>query len=137
MMYNQTMKNPEEDKKKEHEPLTEIEAVEQNQLPQDSSTTQKPAMTLQQAIDFGEYHPEFLQNFPEWHTLTPHIQWQYVRKALDIKRKQLWTQYNELCSVLDIRLKSNVQESIKNVEKQIADLAKDRERLYVEFTNKF
>ena len=130
------IKPREEEPKEEYETPTEIEAVEQNALPQDSSSTQQPKMTLQQAINFGEYNPEYLANFAEWHTLTSHIQWQLVRKALDIRRRQLFTQYAELCSVLDLRDKPNVQESIKHVEQQLAELSKDRERLYVEFTDK-
>ncbi len=30
------------------------------------------SMTLQKAVDLGEYHPDFLANFPEWHTLSRH-----------------------------------------------------------------
>ncbi len=130
------MRDPEKEKKEEHEPLTEIEQVEQNLSPQKSSQTQKPTITLHEAIEFGEYDPAYLSNFAQWHTLSPHIQWQLIRKGLDIRRRQIATHYNELCSVLDLRLKSHVQESIKSVEKQLADLTKDRERLYVEFTDK-
>ena len=114
--------------------MDELELKEQN-LSSSTPPQKKTTMTLQEAIDFGEYDPEYLSNFAEWHTLSSHIQWQMVRKALDIRRRQLVTQYAELCNVLDLREKPNVQESIKNIEKQLAELAKDRERLYVAFTN--
>lgn len=96
----------------------------------------KSNITLQQAIDFGEYSPKFLSNFAEWHTLSTHIQWQLVRKALDIRHKQLVTQYAELNNALDFSKKPYIQEALRNVERQISDLMKDRERLYVEFSNK-
>ena len=46
--------------------------------------------------------PDFLANFPEWHTLSRHVQFQYIRKALDNRHKQLLTQYAELNNVLDL-----------------------------------
>jgi len=97
---------------------------------------QKTTITLQQAIDFGEYDPEQLANFAEWHSLSPHIQWQLVRKALDIRYRQLMTQYAELNNVLDYSKKPHIWDAMKKVEKQLKNLAKDRERLYVEFSNK-
>jgi len=101
-----------------------------------TSVTQSQSITLQQAIDFGEYDPAFLANFAEWHSMSPHIQWQLIRKALDIRNKQLFSQYAELNSVLDYSKKPHIWDALKGLEKQLAHLAKDRERLYVEFTNK-
>lgn len=100
-----------------------------------SSTSQnKGTLTLQQVIDLGEYSPEYLQNFTEWHTLSPHIQWQFIRKALDIRNRQLITQYAELNNVLDLSKKPAVQQAMKNVEKQMQKLSKDREKLYIEYS---
>lgn len=98
--------------------------------------SQTPTITLQQAIDFGEYQPEYLANFAEWHTLSPHVQWQLIRKALDIRHKQLITQYAELNNVLHLSKKPHVQHAMKSVEKQIQQLMQDRESLYVEFSEK-
>jgi len=114
--------------------MDEYEPKEQNL--KSAPPQQNTGITLHQAIDFGEYNPEFLANFVEWHTLSPHIQWQLIRKALDIRYKQLITQYAELNNVLDLRNKPNVKGAMKKVEKQIDELAKDRERLYVEYSNK-
>ena len=93
-------------------------------------------ITLQQAIDFGEYNPKYLSNYPEWHTLSPHIQWQFIRKALDIRNRQLITHYAELNNVLDLSTKPAVHAAMKNVEKQLKSLAQDKERLYIEYSNK-
>lgn len=114
--------------------MDEIEPKEQNLS--SGPPPQKANITLQQAIDFGEYDPKSLSNFAEWHTLSTHIQFQLVRKALEIRHKQLITQYAEINNVLDFSKKPHIHVALKNVEKQIAELMKDRERLYVEFSNK-
>lgn len=93
-------------------------------------------LTLQQAIDFGEYDPHYLSNFAEWHTLSVHIQWQLIRKALDIRRRQLITQYAELNNALDMSQKPHIHEAMKNVERQLSELSRNQERLYVEYSNK-
>lgn len=114
--------------------MDEIEPKEQNLT--STPPSQKSNITLQQAIEFGEYDPKLLSNFAEWHTLSVHIQWQLVRKALDIRHRQLITQYAELNNTLDFSKKPHIYEALKNVERQIAHLNKNREQLYVEFSNK-
>jgi hypothetical protein len=52
-------------------------------------------LTLEKAIELGEYDTNFLANFPEWHSLSRHIQFEYVRKALENRHRQLITQYAE------------------------------------------
>ncbi|MBI4137549.1 hypothetical protein HY469_05810 [Candidatus Roizmanbacteria bacterium] len=103
------------------------------------SHTSKPIkigkMTLQQAIDLGEYRPEYLANFAEWHTLSVYVQFQLIRKALEIRHRQLITQYAELNNVLDLRTKPHVQHAIKNVEKQLRMFEQDREELFVRYSN--
>lgn len=114
--------------------MDEIEPKEQNLS--SKPVPQKTNISLQQAIDFGEYDPKSLSNFTEWHTLSTHIQFQLVRKALEIRHKQLITQYAEINNVLDFSKKPHILVALKNVERQISELMKDRERLYVEFSNK-
>lgn len=99
--------------------------------------TPTASLTLQQAIEFGEYHPEYLANFAEWHTLSTHIQWQLIRKALDIRHKQLITQYAELNNALNLSKKPHVKQAMKLVEKQLEKLNQDQEDLYVEYSGKF
>lgn len=101
-----------------------------------SAPSQTPSnLTLGNVIDLGEYNPEYLQNFPEWHTLSTHIQWQFIRKALDIRNRQLITQYAELNNVLELSKKPAVQQAMKNVEKLLQKLSRDRERLYIQYSN--
>ena len=92
-------------------------------------------MILQQAIDLGEYRPEYLANFAEWHTLSVYIQFQMIRQALEIRHRQLITQYAELNNVLDLRNKPHVQEAMKNVEKQLRMFEQNREELFVRYSN--
>ena len=40
-----------------------------------------PAITFQKAIDMGEYNPDYLATFPEWHSLTRHVQFEFIRRA--------------------------------------------------------
>jgi hypothetical protein len=91
-------------------------------------------MTLQQAINMGEYNPEYLATFPEWHQLSKHTQFQYVRTAIDNRRKQLLMQWAEVNNMIDFRLKPELHTTLKNIEGQMKKLEKDREELYVEYS---
>lgn len=92
-------------------------------------------MTLQQAVDMGEYRPEYLANFAEWHKLSTYIQFQMIRRALEIRHRQLITQYAELNNVLDLRNKPHVKQAMKNVEKLLRRFEQDREDLFVKYSN--
>ena|SRR3990172_7966576 len=91
-------------------------------------------MTLQKAVDMGEYDPQFLATFPEWHELSRHVQFQYIRQGLDNRQKQLVLQYAEINNVLDLRLKPHLKEALQNVHKQLKKLDAEREELYLEYS---
>lgn len=91
-------------------------------------------MTLQKAIDMGEYDPSFLANFSEWHTITKFMQWQYIRQAIKNRRQFLWVQWAEINNVLDFRLKPELKEALKNIENQQVKLNQEEERLQIEFS---
>jgi hypothetical protein len=93
-------------------------------------------MTLQQAIELGEYDPDFLATFPEWHTFSPHVRLQYIRQGLDNRKKQLTLQWAEINNVLDFRLKPELQTALRNIEKQIKKLETDREKIYLDYSEK-
>jgi len=114
--------------------MDELEPKEQNL---GGGSPPAATISLQQAIDFGEYNPEYLSNFAEWHNLSPHVQWQLIRKALDIRHKQLITHYAELNNALYLSKKPHVQHAMKSVEKQLKQLMEDRESLYVEYSENF
>ena len=92
-------------------------------------------LTLEKAVELGEYDPNYLANFPEWHTMSRHIQFEYIRKGLDNRHRQLLTQYAELNNVLDLRMKPEIHKAIKNMEKQLSNILKEKERLYSEYSS--
>lgn len=110
----------------------EEEAKEQN-ISSNSVRISKN-LTLSAAIELGEYDPEFLAQFPEWHELSRHIQFEYIRKALDNRNKQLITHWAEITNVLDFRLKPHLNKALRNIEEKLQILKEDRERLYVEYS---
>lgn len=91
-------------------------------------------ITLQKAIDLGEYDPDYLSRFSEWHELSKHIRFQYIKTAIENRHKQLITQYAEINNILDFSKKPHLTEALQNVEKQLQILELDRERLFVEYS---
>ena len=110
------------------------EKQEQGETIKGGSPTSTPSMTLQQAIDLGEYDPDYLATFPEWYKLSRHIQFQYIRKAIENRRGHLLTQWAEINNMLDFRLKPGLAEALKNIEKQLKKLESDREDLYFKYS---
>jgi hypothetical protein len=91
-------------------------------------------MTLKEAIGLGEYNPDFLATFPEWHTYSRHIQFQYIRQALDNRNKQLLMQWAEINNTIDFRLKPQMAEALVNIQKQMKKLDDERDKLYFEYS---
>ena len=81
----------------------------------------------------GEYDPEYLGTFAEWHTLGKMVQWELIRKALDIRENQLVRQWAEVNNVLDFRLKPELKLALKDIEKKRHEVMRDREKLIVEY----
>ena len=94
-------------------------------------------MTLQKAVDMGEYNPEYLSTFSEWHTLSTHVQLNYIRQGMDNRRAQLLTQWAEMDRAVDHRLKPELQAAQNNIWKQLEKLESDRERIYFEYSEKY
>src|SRR3989344_4378876 len=86
-------------------------------------------MTLDKAIELGEYDPNYLATFPEWHSFTKHIQWEYIKKALENREKQLMQQYAAVNNVLDFSKKPHAHEALKKIEAQYKFLRDEKERL--------
>ena|SRR3990167_4745357 len=91
-------------------------------------------MTLEKAVEFGEYDPEYLATFPEWHSLTRHIQWEYIKKALKNRERQLLSQYAAVNNVLDFSKKPEAHKALKKIEAQMAILRDEEERLLIEYS---
>lgn len=101
-----------------------------------SGKTTTANMTLQKAVDLGEYNPEFLATFPEWHTLSPHVQLQFIRQGMDNRRKQLLAQWAEVNAALDFRLKPELKDALDNIHEQLRKIDNDREKIYLEYSSK-
>jgi hypothetical protein len=110
------------------------EDMESGEKMSGGSAAPSPTMTLQKAIDMGEYNPDFLSTFAEWHDISRHIQFQYIRQALDNRNKQLLSQWAEINNTIDFRLKPHMAEALVNIEKQMKKLDDDRDRLYFEYS---
>lgn len=91
-------------------------------------------LTFEQAIDLGEYDPEVLSQYPEWKTFSRHVQFEFIRKAIESRNKHLVTQWAEITNMPDFRLKTHLKDALKNIEKQLEELQSNKETLYVEYS---
>lgn len=91
-------------------------------------------LTLDKAIEMGEYDPDYLAQFPEWHQLSIHLQFELVKKALAKRRKQMLTQWMEVEQANDYTIKPHLQEASRSILKQLDKLTKDKESLYAKFS---
>jgi hypothetical protein len=92
-------------------------------------------LTLPKAIEFGQYEPLYLSTFVEFTQLDRHSQFELIKEALDNRRRQLIKQWAEVNNVLDYSEKPHLQTALRNIEKQQRKVEKDRERLYIEYSN--
>lgn len=90
-------------------------------------------MTLEKAVEMGEYRPEYLSTFPQWASLNSYLRWSLIRQAIKNRRRFLTANYAETFNILDFSLKPEMKKVMKNIEKQIEDLQKDEERLRLEY----
>jgi len=91
--------------------------------------------TLEQAIQAGEYHPEILATFEEWGRLSRIMQFHLIRKACDIRHRDLVMQYAEVSNILDFSKKPDLKIVLDNIQRSIHELAADKEKLYVEYSS--
>jgi len=102
--------------------------------PSDGTMHTSSTMTLQKAVDLGEYNPDYLATFPEWHTLSKHVQWQMLKKAIDTRENQLVHQWAEVANTTDFSKKPQLQEALKNIQDQRHKVLEDKDRLIVEYS---
>lgn len=99
-----------------------------------SSSSITDGITLQKAIEMGEYNPEYLANFPDWHKLSRIMKWQMIRQAIKNRRQFLRIQWAEINNQLDYSQKPYLAKAAKNIEKQLDELMKDEEKYQVEYS---
>lgn len=93
-----------------------------------------PIISLQSAINFGEYDPNYLKTFPEWHKLSKHMQWELISKAIKNRRRQLWVHWAEVNNQPNFSKKPHLKAALENIQMQVALLQDDEERLQVEYS---
>ena len=90
-------------------------------------------MTLEKAVEMGEYDPKFLSTFPEWTGLTDNLRWHYIRDAIQNRRKFLLLNWAETSNVLDFSKKPEMKTVMDNIMKQVQLLNQEEEKLRLEF----
>ncbi len=79
--------------------------------------------------------PELLSQYPEWQTLSHHVQWEYIAKAMANRKTQLMRKWSETINFMDqsdiVGLKKQIADSIFE---QIRKLGEGKERLYLEYS---
>jgi hypothetical protein len=99
-----------------------------------SAKSKNAKFTLRQAIEYGEYDIEYLSTFPEWHTLSRHIQFEYLCEALENRRKQLLQHWAIINRTSNWSTRDDLKEASKNIEKQLDQVERDRERIMIEYS---
>ena len=90
-------------------------------------------ITFDEAVDMGEYKPEYLSSFPKWHNLTKNLKWHYVRQAIKNRRRFLEVNYAETFNVIDFSKKPQLKKVLDTIQVQLKQLQKDEEELRLEY----
>lgn len=93
-----------------------------------------PILSLQKAVELGEYEASYLSQFPEWSHLSRHSQFQLIKQALENRLSQLAVQWSDINNLLDFSKKPHLQEALRNIEEQRLKVLKDKEDLYMEYS---
>ena len=93
------------------------------------------SITLDKAIELGEYDEQYLSKFPEWKMLSPNIRWQLIRRAIKNKKRILRMTYAEIFNQLDFSKKPKLSIALKNTEKELEKLSKDEEKLLLKYSS--
>ncbi len=112
----------------------EFEDIIETSTSSGASPKNSDAITLQKAVDMGEYDPEYLANFPDWHKLSRMMKWQMIRQAIRNRRRFLQVQWAEINNILDYSQKPHLKQAGDNILKQLDELLADEEKYQVEFS---
>jgi len=91
-------------------------------------------LSFDEAIRMGEYNPKYLANYPEWHQFSRHVQFQYIQKAVENRRRQLLKQWAAVNNILNFSKKPHLAEALENISEQMEVVEDDRETLFVEYS---
>ena len=88
-------------------------------------------MNFEESIEMGEYDVKYLSKYDNWKKLSRHVQLQYIRKAIENRRKNLLSQWAETSTILDFSKKPDLSNALKNIELQLKKIEDDREKLFI------
>jgi ABC-type phosphate transport system auxiliary subunit len=91
-------------------------------------------LTLEKAIELGEYQPAVLEQFAEFRKLSSYSRFQLIRKALKNRERQLRLHWADLSNQLDFSEKPYLKKALKNVKEQLDRLAEEEEKLLIEYS---
>lgn len=109
-----------------------MEAVSASQS--QPAVTSSPILSLQKAIELGEYEADYLSQFSEWNQLSRHSQFQLIKQALENRLSQLAVAWSDINNLLDFSKKPHLQDALRNIEEQRLKVLKDKESLYMEYS---
>lgn len=104
--------------------------------PKSKPGTPPAGMTLEKAVEMGEYDPSFLATFPEWANFSNNIRFNYIMKAIKNRKRFLQLNYAETFNVIDFSLKPELQTVLKNITDKLKEIQKDEEKLRLEYSSK-
>ena len=113
--------------------------IDKEPSPENKSQSAGPStsfnLNLQTAVNMGEYEPNYLSQFEEWQALTPNMQYEFVRKGIENKRRQLRVQYAVTFNSPHYSKKPELAEASKNIHERLKQLQRDEERLIVHYSS--
>ncbi len=85
-------------------------------------------MTLQKAVELGEYKPEVLSQYGDWSLLSKHGQLQFIRTGLRYHKGQLMTQYAALFNIPNYSQKADeLEPKLNHILDLVRQVDKDEE----------
>ncbi|MBI2464810.1 hypothetical protein HYV64_01590 [Candidatus Shapirobacteria bacterium] len=95
-----------------------------------------PQMTLERAVELGEYDEKFLSTFREWHNLSDNIRFNYILRAIKNRRQFLRLNYAETFNVIDYSQKPELKKVLEAINDRLEELQKEEEKYRIEYSSK-
>jgi hypothetical protein len=104
--------------------------------PRSKPKPKSPQMTLEKAIELGEYDEKFLETFSEWHNLSHNIRFNYILKAIKNRRQFLRQNYAETFNVIDYSQKPELKKVLEAINARLNELQKEEEKIRINYSTK-
>lgn len=104
--------------------------------PKTKPAVKSSRMTLERAIELGEYNPKFLSTFPQWQDLSDNIRFNYILRAIKNRRQFLRLNYAETFNVIDYSQKPELKKVLEAINDRLDELQKEEEKYRIEYSSK-